>query len=112
MTRTVEDILREFLAMLPKCHACEKPATRMMMSEHIAIPQSYRLEHGKSFVARPYAGASMGAQFYQPTDGTWQWECCDEHSMPEWMKPMRSFDHKQATAIRDLYAILSPKGDA
>jgi hypothetical protein len=99
------ELLQSLLDTLPRCHACENPATRMMMSEHVKIPtmpgwQGYPCERGKSFIARGYSGPSAGAAYYTPSDGTWQWDCCDEHPMPAEMKSIGSWDHRLAPVIR------------
>lgn len=110
--RTIQQVLEALLDTLPKCHGCAQPATKMMMSKHVPIPNgAISVEHGKSFHYRPYAGASAGAPYHTPTDGTWQC-CCDDHPMPESMEPLGSWDFPVAGAIRDARAVLNPKGTA
>lgn len=114
----IVETLRALLAPLPKCHACDQPATRMMMSEHVPIVpgQWMTFEKGKAFCPRPFSGPSSVMGPPPPTDGTWQWQCCDEpaHAMPASMKPYGSWDHPTAGATRSaLYIIgLNQAGEA
>jgi hypothetical protein len=109
---TIIECLQALLSTLPKCHACDEPATRMIMSEHMPIPVLITCERGKMFATRGYSGPSLGAAYYTPTDGTWQWECCDDHPMPEWMKPMGSWDHPVAAVVRRARMIIQREGMA
>jgi hypothetical protein len=104
---TIAEVISALLATLPRCHACERPATRMMMSEHVPIPHGFfKLERGKRWESRPYIGPSMGAHTYVAKDGTWQWDCCDEHAMPEYMKPQGVWDVPLAAVIRRAAMVL------
>jgi hypothetical protein len=108
-------VLRGLLATLPKCHACDRPATRWMMSTHVRVPAAYHVERGKTFHWRSYTGPSGGAHMYVPEDGTWHYDCCDVHEMPAEMKPMGTWDHATAEIVRQALKLLgstSPGGIA
>lgn len=89
------------LARLPRCHACDRPATRVFMGPDVAIPSAYAVERGKRFVPRPYLGPSIGAHLYVAPDGTWQWDVCEDnaHAMPG---AQRSWDNDLAKTIRTI----------
>lgn len=105
----MSDVLRALLATLPKCCECERPATRHFMSKHGPIPASYAVQRGKWFQTRPYSGCSAGVVSYVPSDGTWNWDCCDEHAMPD---PMGVWDYPIAECVRNAHVVLTPAGDA